>query len=188
MTDRWRCFVAAPLGADLRTELATAVESWTPHPALRWSAPESWHLTLAFLGSIDATAATGVRATVSKVGLRHGPMRLEGSGIGAFPLASRARVIWYGVGDPDGHLAALAADLAASLELESGSPFRPHVTLARVRRGSADLRGWLVAASASAPAGSVEVDRLDLMRSHLGHGVPRYETVATFELGGAAHG
>jgi 2'-5' RNA ligase len=188
MTERWRCFVAAPIPPDLRASLADAVAPWKADPALRWSAPESWHLTLAFLGGVDPEMVDGVRARASEVAGRHAPMRLVAGGIGAFPSASRARVVWYGVQDHDGRLAALAGDLAHSLKLEAGSPFRAHVTLARVRRGSADLRGWLAEASASAPTGTLELRQLDLMRSHLGQGAPRYETLATMELGGPGSG
>lgn len=185
--ERWRCFVAVPIGDALRAEMASAVEPWTPDGALRWSAPENWHLTLAFLGSIDPVTVGAVRTKVSEVARRHESMRLEAGGIGAFPSAARARVVWYGIEDAEGRSAALAADLAASLELKTGSPFRAHVTVARIRRGSADLRDWLSRASASAPNGSLEIGQMELVRSHLGSGAPRYETLAAFELGGADH-
>ena len=188
MSERWRCFVAAPIPPDLRASLADAVAPWKADPALRWSAPESWHLTLAFLGAVDPETVDEVGARVSRVAGRHEPMQLEAGGIGAFPSASRARVVWYGVQDPDGRLAALAGDLARSLRLDAESPFRAHVTLARVRRGSADLRGWLAEASASAPTGTLGLRQLELMRSHRGQGAPRYETLATVELGGPGSG
>jgi 2'-5' RNA ligase len=188
MTGRWRCFVAAPIPPDLRASLAEAVAPWGTDAALRWSAPESWHLTLAFLGGVDPATVGEARARVLEVAGRHEPMRLEAGGIGAFPSAARSRVVWYGVEDPGGRLAALAGDLAGSLGLDAPSPFRAHVTLARVRRGSADLRGWLAEASASAPTGSLEVRQVELMRSHLGQGTPRYETLATMELGGSGSG
>lgn len=188
MTERWRCFVAAPIPPALRTSLADAVAPWGTDAALRWSAPESWHLTLAFLGTLDPATVGEVRARLSHVARRHEPMRLQAGGIGAFPSAGQARVVWYGVEDPDGRLAALAADLADSLRLEAGSPFRAHVTLARVRRGSADLRGWLSEASESAPTGTLEVRQLELMRSHLGEGAPRYERLAAMHLGGSGRG
>ena len=188
MTGRWRCFVAAPIPPGLRASLADAVVPWGTDAALRWSAPESWHLTLAFLGEVDPATVGEVRARVWEVAGRHEPMRLGAGGIGAFPSASRARLIWYGVEDPDGRLAGLAGDLADALGLDARSPFRAHVTLARVRRGSVDLRGWLAEASASAPTGTLNVRQLELMRSHLGQGAPRYETLATMELGGSGSG
>ena len=94
MTERWRCFVAAPMGDRLRASLAAAVEPWRTDAALRWSAPESWHLTLAFLGSIEPSSVGQVRATVCDVTRRHEPMRLYAGGIGVFPSAARARIVW----------------------------------------------------------------------------------------------
>jgi 2'-5' RNA ligase len=44
-----------------------------------------------------------------------------------------------------------------------------------------DLRSWL--ASASAPEGELVADRIQLMRSHLGRGPARYETLAAMKLG-----
>lgn len=188
MTEPWRCFVAAPIPPNLRAPLAKVVAPWGADAALRWSAPASWHLTLAFLGGVDPETVDEARARASEVAGRHERMRPEAGGIGAFPSASRARVVWYGVQDLDGRLASLAGDLARSLKCEAGSPFRAHVTLARVRRGSADLRGWLSEASASAPTGTLELRQLALMRSHPGKGAPRYETLATMELGGPGSG
>src|SRR5262249_61451644 len=57
-------------------------------------------------------------------------------GLGAFPAARIARVIWAGVVD-GASLAALASDVEAALSTLGFSPearaFRPHVTLGRVR-------------------------------------------------------
>ena len=186
-SERWRCFVAVPIGEDVRRALAAAVVRWEANADLRWVPPESWHLTLAFLGAIDAASVGGVCATIADVARRHQPVRLLGGGLGAFPSAARARVVWYGLDDGAGRLAAIARDLAAGLALDDGAPrFRGHVTMARVRRGSADLRDWLKDASASAPDLAMEVRQVDLMRSHLGSGAPRYERLASMDLGGGA--
>jgi 2'-5' RNA ligase len=95
-------------------------------------------------------------------------------------------VAWYGVSDPHGQLATLAGDLRATLGLDDGGRFSPHVTLARARREPVDLRGWV--AGASAPGGELLVDRLALMRSHLGDGPARYETLASASMGGPKRG
>ena len=186
-SERLRCFVAVPIDDDVRRVLAAAAAPWGANSDLRWVPAESWHLTLAFLGVVDAGSIDGVRTTVADVARRHQPMRLRGGGLGAFPSAARARVVWYGLDDGAGRLAAIARDLAAGLALDGGAPFRGHVTLARARRGSADVRPWLKDASASAPDLAMEVERVDLMRSHLGGGAPRYELLASMNLGGGAH-
>lgn len=182
--ERWRCFVAIPIGDALRDELRIAVERWrrTENPAgLRWTDPQGWHLTLAFLGSIDATAVPAVVERLATVAEAHVATRSTTGGLGAFPTSGRARIVWYGVEDHDGRLARLAADVAGTLGLDASWPFRPHITLARARRQPVDLRPWL--ASASAPAGVLTTDRIQLMRSHTGRDPARYETLASFKLG-----
>jgi 2'-5' RNA ligase len=181
--ERWRCFVAVPIGEGLRGELAAAVDGWRVRPGLaglRWTDPAGWHVTLAFLGSIDASSVPELAARLEPIRDR-APMRLAAGGLGAFPSRARARVAWYGIADPDRRLAQLAADVARALDLDLGAPFRGHVTLARARKEPIDLRPWL--AWASAPVGELVVERVELMRSHTGRGPARYETLATMRLG-----
>jgi RNA 2',3'-cyclic 3'-phosphodiesterase len=185
MSERWRCFVAVPIGDELRADLRAAVDALRGDPdlaGLRWSEPDSWHVTLAFLGSVEADLAPGLISTIGEVAADHGPMRLATGGLGAFPSAGRARVAWYGVADPDGRLAALARDVRDALGVE-GSAFRAHVTLARARHEPVPVRGLLERVS---PSGVLVVDHVDLMRSHLGRGPARYERLATAALGTAA--
>lgn len=184
MSERWRCFVAAPIGDSLRSALAQTVAGWTLE-GLRWTDPANWHLTLAFLGPTDLGHVASIEDVMQKVASAHGPMHLRTGGLGAFPSSGRARVLWYGVEDPAGELAALARDLHAELGVEMAGPYRPHLTLARARRQPLNLVPGL--ADASAPAGELVVDRLQLIRSHLGGGPARYEVVSSASLGVAAH-
>jgi 2'-5' RNA ligase len=180
----WRCFVAVPLGDDVRAALGAAVDGWRALDdlaGLRWANAAGWHLTLAFLGVVDPGTVPAIEAAVAATAARHRPWRARTGGLGGFPSAARARVAWYGVADPDGRMAMLATDLHAALGMDVPGPFRAHVTLARARRDPVDLRGWI--AAASDPQGELRVDRLELMRSHLGGGPARYETLATAALG-----
>jgi RNA 2',3'-cyclic 3'-phosphodiesterase len=190
MTDTpWRCFVAVPLGDDLRAALAGAVEAWRARAdlgGLRWADPDGWHLTLAFLGAIEPATVAGVEGIVAAAATRHPPWRTTTGGLGGFPSARRARVAWYGVSDPGRRLTVLATDLRAALGLADTGRFRTHITLARARRDPVDLRGW--AADALAPEGELAVDRLHLVRSHLGRGPAQYETLAMAPLGGTIRG
>jgi len=182
--ERWRCFVAIPIGEELRDELRAAVEHWRARDeqaGLRWTDPQAWHVTLAFLGSIDPASVRGVVERLATVAAAHPATRSATGGLGAFPTPARARVAWYGIEDAHGRLARLAADVAVALELDASRPLRPHLTLARARREPVDLRSWL--ASASAPTGVLAADRIELMRSHTGRGPARYETLSALKLG-----
>lgn len=182
MTESWRCFVAVPIGPELRAALATSVADWCRMPdlaGLRWAEPEAWHLTLAFLGDIPAADLPRLNAALEAAGRGHEVGELRTGGLGAFPSASRARVAWCGVADPFGRLSALAESVREALALR-GEPFRAHVTLARARSAPVDLRRWV---ASPVPDIRVPVDRVELMRSHLGQGPARYEVLASVALG-----
>ena len=185
MSERWRCFVAVLIGESLRSALAEAVEGWKGDEGLRWADLANWHLTLAFLGPTNPARVASIEAVMATVAGSHGPMHLRTGGLGAFPSPGRARVLWYGVEDPAGELGTLARDIHVELGVEVAAPFRPHLTLARARRQPVNLASWL--ADASAPEGELVVDRLNLMRSHLGGGPARYEVVGSASLRAAAH-
>jgi 2'-5' RNA ligase len=188
MSERWRCFVALPIGEELRSALAGGVAAWRERPDLsgmRWTEPESWHLTLAFLGSVEADAVPAIADAVSGVAARSGPMTLTGGGLGAFPSSGRATVAWYGIVDIDGNLQRLARDLRAALGLDDDQPFRPHVTVARAKGRPVDLRPFL--ATAKVLSMTVRPDRIELLRSHLGRGPARYELIRSAVLREPAH-
>lgn len=183
MSERWRCFVAVPIADRLRADLARAVEQWREREdldGLRWTDPLGWHITLSFLGAVPSSSVPEIAEAMSAAARSHGPIVLTTATVGAFPRAARARVAWYGFADPDRRLAELADNLARALDVPLDGPLRPHVTLARARRAALDLSSWL--ATASAPYGDLVVDKVDLMRSHIGAGPARYEAIASAHL------
>ncbi len=186
--ERWRCFVAVRLDDPLRRSLGAAIDAWRQDArtdGVRWVAPDALHVTLAFLGSVQPAGIADVLGVVERVAARHRPARLATGRLGAFHRPGSVRVLWYGVDDAGGTLSALASDLGQALGVQRAEPFRAHVTLARARRREVDLRGWIEAASLAAPEGTLPVERLELIRSHLGGGPARYETLGTFLLGGS---
>lgn len=184
MSGAWRCFVSVPIGEKLRSDMASALETWRPRPdlvALRWSDPGSWHLTLAFLGDTDPGRIGALAAELEALATRHRPIRVRTGGLGGFPAGSRARVAWYGVEDPDGSLRRLADDVGRAVDVEPDRHFTAHVTLGRSRAGAIDLRAWI--RDGGAPEGNLDVDRVELLRSHVGRGPAHYEALASAPLG-----
>lgn len=188
--ERWRCFVAVPLPKALRSKLSEVVRRWREEPNgpdLRWTGAAGWHLTLAFLGWVDAEMVAGLLERLADPAARASRADVGGGGVGAFPSPRRARVVWYDVADDHGQAAALAEGVRRSLSpmvpsVDDGSPFRPHVTLARARaeRG-ADLRVWLP--GRAVPSGVIPLERVILYRSHLGRGPARYEPLGSVAVG-----
>jgi 2'-5' RNA ligase len=129
-----RLFVAVvpprPVLLELRAALTTL-----PHTDgnLRWRHPESWHITLTFLGDVPRETLPELTERLARAASRATPMELSVAGGGQFD----SRVLWAGVqGDRDrlGRLSETVAAAARRCRLKIDErPYRPHVTLARVR-------------------------------------------------------
>jgi 2'-5' RNA ligase len=189
--DTWRCFVAVPVPRALRETLEDAVAAWrsdSSAPNLRWTDPEGWHVTLAFLGATNPTAVSGIHERLAELAGRVDPFVVATGAAGAFPRSGAAQSVWLGISDPNGRLAGLAEWVqAAVLPPDRRRRLRPHLTLgrSRARRGE-PLGNWL--AVLAFPPMPIPVDGLVLYRSHLGRGPARYEVLRRVALGGDAPG
>jgi 2'-5' RNA ligase len=100
----------------------------------RWVAPENYHLTVAFLGSVDPARLPQVLDAVQISALRMSPFDVPIDTVGAFPNARRPRVVWVGPGTEVPAFAALC-DVVRRELATLGFTFEPHadahVTLAR---------------------------------------------------------
>ena len=186
-----RLFVALAVPAGAADELDDAVEpfrrSW---PALRWTRRDAWHITLAFLGEVNETVSARLTARLEHAAARHPCLPVSLGGAGAFPGATRARVLWTGVRGEPRALAALAASVAAGARragvppAEEGRRFQPHLTLARCR-APVDARS-LVESLSGYTGTPWTAGEIYLIRSHLPggrpHDRPRYETLGSWPL------
>ena len=174
--------------AELDTRTAPLRPAW---PALRWTGPQAWHLTLAFLGEVREEVVPELTARLERAARRHPAQALAVRGGGAFPSAARARVLWAGVHADRPALAALAASVAAGAR-RAGAPspdedrrFRPHITLARLR-DPADLRP-LTAELDRLAGESWTATRIELIHSrHPAPGAgrtPEYSRLGAWTLG-----
>ena len=167
-----RLFIAVDLTDAVRQRIAAEQRRLerVAAGAVRWVRPGQLHVTLAFLGSIDARQAGAVVAAIER-GFGQPPFSLAFGGLGALPSAHRPRVLYLGLTSGADQIVALQRLVARRLE-DNGvelerRPFRPHLTLARWREAdSADARDLL----ASAEQGSLareDVDRVTLYESRL---------------------
>jgi RNA 2',3'-cyclic 3'-phosphodiesterase len=179
-----RLFVAVAVPAAVGEGVMQAVTARRLREAadVRWTDPASWHLTVAFLGNVDAGLVEPVTAC-----LRHVADQFEPFAVHLQPSAgrgARSSVLWIEL-KPSEPLAAMAVAVRAGLR-ELGLPeglreedraFRPHLTLARAR-GRASIPRSLADAY-EGPAATWTVPGLALMRSHLSRAGVRYETLST---------
>jgi 2'-5' RNA ligase len=183
-----RLFVAiAPPPAVLDELDALAAPLRAARPDLRWTSRGAWHVTLAFLGHVDASATARLLPRLERAARRHRGFRLAFSGAGAFPGPARANVVWSGLSGDRGALARLAQSVAAGASRagapspDQGRRFQPHLTLARCRM-PADVTE-VVAALAGYQGQPWTADGIHLVRSRLGAPQPpRYTTLASWPL------
>jgi len=157
-------------------------------PGLAWIDEARLHLTVKFLGEQPPSAVPALVEGLNRVASRHRSFALDLKGIGAFPNFRRARVVWMGV-ELEPRLELVHHDVESHCERlgheVEGRPFRPHLTLARVK-GRADestLRALARAARAVSFETEVHVTTIDLMRSTLDARGARYDLVHPATLG-----
>lgn len=184
-----RLFVALNLPETIRHDIrdATANLREERYP-FRWIEGDALHLTLSFLGEVAETRVPELMSTLSTAATRHATFSFRLKGVGAFPNLRRPRVLWLGV-ENDGSLERLQDDVAGALEPlgfeRERRAYSPHLTLARAKNDASP------AAFASLAAGvadfeferTVNVETIDLMRSHLSSAGARYERVGAAPLG-----
>lgn len=172
-----RLFAALDLPVDVRTTLAAwAASAVGGDDRLRLVSDASLHVTLVFLGERpDADAA----ASALEAALSPAPPSPELSVAGPLWLSPRRpHVLTVGLEDDPG-LTALHAGLwealGARLGLEPARRrFRPHLTVARLRRG------WPAPSRRLPDLGPrrLDAEAVVLFRSWLGRGPARYEPLA----------
>jgi len=188
-----RLFVGITPTAEALAHAAGAVDRIaSTTPDLRWTPPQRWHVTLAFLGEVDPDRVPRLSAQLDEVAAVHPPLaglRLEGAG-------TFRGVLWLGVTDPAGalwsetatgwpfstqeHLGGLARAVQramrdAHIPVER-RPWRAHMTIARWRtspeRDAAAHKAVEALADYSGPA--FEGHQIRLVHSITGPS-PRYE-------------
>ena len=180
---RLRLFVALELPPALRAALADWRTTAVADPSVRALDPDSLHVTLCFLGWCEADQVSQIGAACELVSTEP-PVELR-VGEALWLPRRRPRVLAVALDDPDDRLARIQEVLAQ--ELYAGGWYAPerrrflaHVTVARVRRGSAIARKQLQ----RPPAESVVGNRVTLFRSTLHPGGARYEPLHSVTLAG----
>jgi RNA 2',3'-cyclic 3'-phosphodiesterase len=161
-----RLFVGLELPASCKTTLL----SLDPHlTGVRWLAEDQLHLTLSFLGDVEAPAADRLREALAEV--RVPQFFLPICGIGVFNARGRPSVVWAGVGKGHPHLFALhrrIQDAVLNVGLEPDlRPFHPHITIGRAKGISRQALQPFIRRYAETNFGMFEVTGFELYSSVL---------------------
>ena len=107
------------------------------HGDIRWVRPEGIHLTLKFFGDISENDVANIATVVERAVEGVKPFTLAIGGAGVFPDQHRPRVLWLGMNGDVPRLLIFQKELERSLQLVGFAPeerpFRPHLTLGRIK-------------------------------------------------------
>lgn len=183
-----RCFVGVPLPETYQEGLRKVAEKWQPRLASRinWTKPGNWHITLYFLGEVEQGDLDRARQTLAEIS--HSRFSLRGGGGGFFPPQKKPpRVIWVGLLQGSQECVELADKVVSGLQRAGfpprDKPYRPHLTLGRVKKGLRDDWNGLLKFLQDTSWPEVEVDSFVLWESRLSPQGPSYHPLERYNLG-----
>jgi 2'-5' RNA ligase len=175
-----RLFVAIRPPAKVRARLLDLMGGVA---GARWQDEEQLHLTLRFIGEVDRHMARDVDAALSSV--HHPAFTICLNGLGLFDRRGEPVTLWAGI-SPQEPVRALHRKVDQALVRVGVEPDRrayiPHVTIARLPRGSGPVQS-LLEQSGGTTSGPFEIDRFGLYESRLTPDGPVYEAVERYKLG-----
>lgn len=198
MTDieRFRLFIAVTIPEEVKAKIAEAqseLRRALPERSVRWTKREQFHLTLRFLGNVDAPRVEALEEALRAACRGFSALRLSARGIGFFPDLRFPRVAWVRVSDQANQLARLQQAVEVSTREftpeEPGEAFTGHVTLARIkriRRPEAEALGKTAAGMAERRFGEWTAYKVELMRSELSPKGALHTSLAAIPLAGSA--
>ena len=174
------------LAIDLPSALHSAIEQnlrpvKRELPGLSWSKTKNLHVNLKFFGETTESQVDQIRHAVEPAISHLSPFGLELKGFGVFPDHRSPRVLWIGLGGDLDSLSKLADGVSKAVVPlgfpQEDRPFRPHLTVARVKRDHREVGrvlGTLGFFSDPFPCGPILVERVTLFKSDLRQTGPIY--------------
>ncbi len=155
--------------------------------AVRPVTDKNLHLTLRFLGDIEPDDTVEIAAAMRMAASNVPAFDVRLVGVGAFPRPDRPSVIWVGVEGTqplDRFVGALNPTLDSLGLSPSDKPWKPHLTVARVKSRPDDELIKLFDRFASADFGEQSIDSVQLIESRLGSAGPTYIDLDRIDLAG----
>lgn len=195
-----RTFIAVEIPEAVRRDLGKVQsscqtslgEEWSPRVTsspIQWVKAESLHVTVKFLGNIPEEQIPAIEQVLFDIGQRHQSFPLNFEGLDVFPDRRAPRILWVGISGMLSHLESVVKDVDDCLaELgfpRESRPFRPHLTLAKIKKNHR-LFGTLLTKTGllhhSAVVDTFQVSSLSLMKSVLHPSGSVYSTLCSGSL------
>ena len=179
-----RLFVAVEIGAAIAAgaraliaDLRRHAERLAPRARISWVDPDRAHLTVRFIGEVDEVKAHAIEEVLRQQ-IDIAPFELTVAGLSAFPPRGRPRVLWVGL--TMGLDAMMQLERQITLRLQQAhvpadeKPYRPHLTLARIRDAGGLRSPALCDTWSDVVLGTTRVEASTLFESRLSSTGPEY--------------
>ena len=195
-SESFRLFVAVTIPEEVKAKIEEAqaeLRRVFPERSVRWTRRDQFHLTLRFLGEVDAPRVGALGDVLRAACQGFSALRLRAQGVGFFPDLRFPRVAWVRVIDQADQLPRLQQAVEVStrefMAEEQGEAFTGHVTLARIkriRRPEAEALGKTAAGMAERRFGEWTAYKVELMRSELSPKGALHTSLAAIPLASSA--
>ena len=183
-----RTFLAVEVSNEVRTAIARVQEDLRQRLAghlptdirMAWGQPNSFHLTIRFLGNTDKQLLDPMREAMAIVRRSHPTIQIPLDRLQAFPNLQKPRVLWVGpseqwrTSEAARQLTALHREIETCCHSLGFAPddklFNPHLTLARIKAGEREVGQWLAQSGVCdqpLSLGEVRIGPLVLVKSSL---------------------
>lgn len=176
-----RLFVGLELSAPIQEQLQLmrgGIEG------ARWQRDGQYHVTLAYIGEVPGNTLKEIESELSRIHFRPYELRLKG--VGMFGNGKQRQTLWAGIEDeaPLQHLHDKIMNALARIDVEADSRrFKPHVMLARFKRGVQPLLDDWLAVNNMFSSPVQHVEHFSLFSSVSSKEGPNYAVEAQFGPG-----
>ena len=138
MSKTIRTFIAIEIPGNIISKIRELQEGIKVYGLkIRWVRSENIHLTLKFLGDVEAVNIGEIAETISKTVEGYTPISLKAKDIGVFPGIKHPRALWVGLTGKLESLVRLQKTLDENLKVlgfpEEKRPFKGHLTMGRIK-------------------------------------------------------
>ena len=186
-----RAFIAIEIPHQIQKSLETVISLLRREIgiAVRWVPPQNIHLTLKFLGDISHESVDSLTQILGMEAETVPSFDIQTGGLGSYPDAKHARVVWVGVQAP-AELEAIyhkidSACTRLGFESEKRN-FSPHLTIGRVRQGTSPADKQKIHRTLETikidSLGTARVDSVHLFKSELKRGGAVYTKLSSAPL------
>lgn len=160
-----RLFIAIPVPRSQKKELKASMNRIVRYDTIRVTAPEGYHLTLAFLGERTEGQLPEILSAVDAAAAEFSPFSLH---LCRACRLSRGSVLAIRAEEGAVQASALMGRMNELLDLSPGRRiFTPHITLARMRRGSGRIPDQVLQLVDQRIGMELWCDRITVFRSYL---------------------